>query len=196
MNHLAHLFLSPPDQQARIGNLLGDFARGVDPDTLPAQVRLGWQHHLAVDAFTDRHPEVLACKRCFSAQRRRFAGIALDVLFDHYLLRHWDRFCDTPSEVFIHEVYRDLERGRYLMPDTMARTTARMVQQDWFNAYRDLDQVGLALDRIAQRIRFSNRFEGMIEELRPLDATLEAHFLTFFPQLLAFSQTAEPSGFR
>ena len=56
--------------------------------------------------------------------------------------------------------------------------------------------MGLALDRIAQRIRFSNRFEGMIEELRPLDATLEAHFLTFFPQLLAFSQTAEPSGFR
>ena len=86
MNHLAHLFLAPDSPEARVGSLLGDFARGIVQDDLPAAVRDGLKHHRAVDAFTDQHPEVLASKRLFSPQRRRFAGVALDILYYDYLL--------------------------------------------------------------------------------------------------------------
>ncbi|WP_166263841.1 ACP phosphodiesterase [Marinobacter caseinilyticus] len=184
MNHLAHLFLSQPTVESRVGNLLGDFAQGLDVDALSDQVRVGLYNHRAVDAFTDHHPDVLACKPLFSAQRRRFSGIALDVLFDHYLLRHWARFTRIPKHLFIDSVYQDLAAGRELMPSRMAVTTARMVEHDWFNAYAHLDNIGFALDRIAGRIRFPNQFEGVIEEIRVLDAELEARFLRFFPELV------------
>ena len=75
MNHFCHLFLARPSVESRVGNLLGDFARGLDTRSLPEQVREGLEHHRAVDAFTDAHPEVLACKANFSHQRRRFSGI-------------------------------------------------------------------------------------------------------------------------
>lgn len=189
LNHLAHLFLAPNSREARVGSLLGDFIRGVNPDNLPAEVRLGLQHHRAVDAFTDRHPDVLASKRLFSHQRRRFAGVALDVLYDHYLLRHWHEFSDTNPERFIQEVYQDLEKSRHLMPERMIIVTRRMIEHDWFTAYADLDNIGFALDRIAGRIRFANRFSGIIEEIRENDRALEHHFLVFFPQLITFSDT-------
>lgn len=189
MNHFAHLFLAGETVESRVGNLLGDFARGLDTDRLPEPVRAGLMHHRAVDAFTDAHPQVLACKEHFSGQRRRFAGIALDILFDHYLLRHWDSFGHCDKNRFINELYRDLEAGSSLMPPTMARVTERMVIHDWFRAYQDFETVGTAMDRVAERIRFRHEFAGIIEEIRPLDAELEARFLTFFPDLLAFSRS-------
>lgn len=186
MNHFAHLFLARPTVESRVGNLLGDFAQGLNVETLAAPVKAGLINHRKVDAYTDSHPDVLTCKRLFSPQRRRFAGVALDVLFDHYLLRHWDTFASIPAQDFIASVYRDLEAGRHLMPPRMATTTARMIDNDWFNAYTELENIGYALDRIAGRIRFRNDFEGIIEEIRAYDLVLEEHFLNFFPSLLTF----------
>lgn len=185
MNHLAHLYLSEPNVESRVGNLLGDFARGIDPDALAPRVRAGLMNHRAVDRFTDAHPDVRACKTLFSRQRRRFAGVALDVLFDHFLLRHWNQFTDTPKGPFIESLYTDLRAGEYLMPDRMVRTTRHMITYDWFGAYEDLDNIGAALDRIAARIRFRNDFEGIIQEIRQHEPELEYRFLHFSRALMA-----------
>lgn len=62
----------------------------------------------------------------------------------------------------------------------MLKVTRRMVQHDWFGAYEDFENIGYALDRVADRIRFPNRFAGIIEEIRANDELLEAQFLQFF----------------
>lgn len=186
MNHLAHLFLAQPTVASRTGNLMGDFARGVNSSQLPEPVRLGLTNHRAIDVFTDRHDAVTASRRLFSAQRRRFAGIALDVLYDHFLILHWQRFATVEQDSFIAWVYRDLSRGRNAMPEHMYAVVSRMIEQDWFAAYSELGKVGYALDRVADRIRFDNRFAGAIEELNPLYDQLEDYFLQFFPELLDF----------
>lgn len=187
MNHLAHLFLAPDSPEARVGSMLGDFTRGVDIAALPHSVRLGVRHHLAVDSFTDKHPDVLASKRLFSAQRRRFSGIALDVLYDHFLLQHWNEFTDTDQNTFISAVYAELQNNEDLMTPDMSKTTRHLVSHDWFGSYRDLDNIGYALDRVATRIRFQNSFAGIIDEIRPLHSELEDRFLSFFPDLQTFA---------
>lgn len=183
MNHLAHLFLSPDSELHRVGSLLGDFARGLDPAALPSPVQEGLRHHRAVDAFTDQHPEVLASKRLFSSRRRRFAGVALDILYDHYLLRHWYRFSAVPPDDFIDQVYRELQENRPIMPEKMQTVTGQIARHDWFRSYQDLDNIGFALDRVASRIRFRHSFDGIIEEIKAHDQELEARFLSFFPDL-------------
>mgnify|MGYP000548355435 CR=1 FL=1 len=110
MNHLAHVFLAPDSPEARVGSILGDFTRGVDLSTLPDPVKQGVRHHRAVDSFTDQHPDVLASKQVFSRQRRRFAGVALDILYDHFLLKHWDRFSEIEQEAFIRGIYNELQQ--------------------------------------------------------------------------------------
>lgn len=191
MNHLAHVFLAPDSPEARVGSILGDFTRGIEVSALPASVQLGIRHHRAVDSFTDQHPEVLASKAVFSRERRRFAGVALDILYDHYLLRHWQRFSQTDRDIFIDRIYTELQCYEHLMPTKMARVTRLMVEHDWFGAYQDLTSIGYALDRVAGRIRFANRFTGMIEEIRANDQELESRFLRFFPELQYFAGDIE-----
>ena len=159
MNHLAHVFLAPDSPEARVGSILGDFTRGVD----------------------------LSALQVFSRQRRRFAGVALDILYDHFLLKHWDRFSEIEQEAFIRRIYNELQQKEHLMPDKMARVTRMMVWNDWFGAYQDLENIGKALDRVAGRIRFRNDFAGMITEIRANHEELEHNFLSFFPDLQEFA---------
>ncbi len=184
MNFLAHLYLSQPTVQARVGNLLGDFSRGLDIGSLPADVVTGLHNHRRVDALTDRHPAVVAARSCFSPQRRRFAGICLDVLFDHYLIHHWHSFSQQPLDQFLAESYRDLQQGLPLMPAQMQRVMARMIEDDWLSSYESLETVNFALNRIAGRIRFRHRFDDPIEEIRPNYQHFEAAFLSLFPDLI------------
>lgn len=192
MNYLAHLYFSDPTVESRVGNLLGDFARGVDINQLSLPVRQGLINHRAIDQFTDTHPQVRELKTLFSPQRRRFSGIVLDVLFDHFLIHHWHRYTTEPLDYFLDQAYDDLQKGLPLMPEQMQRVVGKMIEGDWIRSYEDIDQVGFALDRIASRIRFQNNFAGSISEIQHQYDALEAGFLQFFPDLTTFYQHNKP----
>ncbi len=184
MNHFAHLALARPTVESTVGNLLGDFARGVDIAALPPAVRAGLDNHRAVDRFTDAHPLVRDMKRRFSRRRRRFAGIALDIYFDHLLVNHWERLEGGDADAAIAAMYARMRAGRPLMPgERMRRVTRRMVEHDWFGSYRDLDAVAAALDRVAGRIRFRHRFYDAIEDLERQRREIRDGFLEFYPEL-------------
>src|SRR5205814_3083314 len=91
VNHIAHFLLAPQSVEGAIGTLLADFHRGsISPD-LPQAVADSLRLHRAIDSETDRYPDVHALKASFSAGHRRFAGLALDLYFDHCLVRDWPR---------------------------------------------------------------------------------------------------------
>ena len=189
MNYFAHLVLSQPTVESAVGNLLGDFAKGVKREQLDLAVTAGLDNHRAVDQFTDTHESIQALKRKFSPERRRFAGIALDVYFDHLLMQHWNNFDTRSLEQMIVEFYERMTLGQALMPsDQMRKTTQAMVEYDWFGSYRNIDSIAHALDRIALRLRFKNRFKNSIEDILANQAEIDAVFLVFFPELLAHVQ--------
>ena len=186
MNYFAHLVLAQPTVESTVGNLLGDFARGVDRADLPSPINAGLDNHRAVDHFTDSHPAIRDLKQLFQPERRRFAGIALDVYFDHLLMKHWSRYYSSPLHEVIDVFYRRMTAGRPIMPSrNMRNTTSRMVSYDWFGSYREIDSVAHALDRIAGRIRYENRFDNAIEDIIANQQEIEATFNDFFPELQA-----------
>ena len=186
MNYLAHLYFADNNSDSRIGNLLGDFCRGLDVSLLSDNCKAGLNQHRAIDRFTDQHAGVRLAKQLFSPQRRRFAGVALDLVFDHYLVKHWTLFSTVPFEFYKNQLYQQLWQERPLMPEAMANTITYLVQQDWFASYRQLENIGKALDRIAKRLRFSNDFAGCITDLTHNQLAFEQLFLQFFPQLQLF----------
>ncbi|MCP4489087.1 MAG: DUF479 domain-containing protein [Gammaproteobacteria bacterium] len=192
MNYFAHLVLSQPTLESTVGNLLGDFTKGVDQSTLSAPVRAGLYNHRAVDQFTDADVAVQSLKQLFSPQRRRFAGIALDVYFDHLLMHHWAQFYSHPLQRVINNFYQRMSEGRSLMPSKRMRTTTqRMVDYDWFGSYQDIDTISGALDRLAGRLRFENNFNNAIEDILANQAAIETTFLQFFPKLGEHIQTLQ-----
>ena len=186
MNHFAHLVLSQPTVESAVGNLLGDFARGLDLATLPSSVKAGLQNHRAVDSYTDRHPLIADLKNQFCSQRRRFAGIALDIYFDHLLINFWDRFEAGTPEQATAIFYQRLSAGQSMMPgEEMRRVTKRIIRYDWFSCYREIESIAESLDRVAGRIRFANSFDNAIEDLQRNEREIRETFFEFYPQLKA-----------
>lgn len=165
--------------------MLGDFGGLRHNKQLPVTVVNGLNNHYLVDKFTDSHDIIKATKSCFSTQRKRFSGIAIDVLFDHFLIKHWQQFHSQPLTTFKKHSYQLLNERVDEMPERMQRVVSSMTRNDWFKEYETLSGLGIALDNIAKRIRFKNNFAGSIEEIDLHYATLEEAFLAFFPLLIA-----------
>ena len=185
MNYLAHLRLAEDTAHSRTGNIMGDFRKFLNGQELPDEVRRGIENHQRVDRFTDHHPVVLESKKLFSQERRRFAGIILDVVFDHFLILHWEKFYEDQSEEFIQLSYTDLLGMKKIMPPHMQHIVSMMSDNDWLGSYRYLSNVGHALDGISSRLRFENTFSGAIEELEKHYVQLEANFQGFYPELVS-----------
>lgn len=192
MNYLAHLFLAPPDDLSRLGNIMADFMKDVDTDELPDTVLVGIQLHRSIDVFTDTHPVVRDLRKNFSSSRRRFSGVVLDVVFDHFLIKNWSLFCEDDLDEFIDSCHAALWRQRKHMPERMEMVVEWMIKRDWIRSYRDIERVGHALDGLASRLQVKHGFHGAIDEVESFYEDIESGFHIFFPQLVKYVGELSP----
>lgn len=188
MNHLAHLLLAHSKPASIIGNLAGDFVKGPLDDTWPPAIRAGIQLHRRLDSYTDAHPTVRAAKAVFSDRRRRFAGVILDVAFDHFLSLHWDQFHSDDRRVFIDQVYAILTEHQPSLPGELRQVAPVMIRRDWLARCETLAGTGEVLDRIASRSARAKPLIGSIEEVVSNLETLETSFLAYFPEAVRFAE--------
>ena len=190
MNYLAHLYLAGPGPEAKLGALLGDFVHGtLTLQDWGAVERREILVHRQVDRYTDQHPQVIAARRLFATGRQRYAGIALDVYFDHCLARDWAHYCDIPLDTFSAAFYPHLLARLEELPERLRRIAPLMAANDWLGSYRERDTVDLAVTRIATRLsRNGERLVECLDDLRRHEAQIASGFDAFFPQLLAHVQ--------
>ena len=192
MNYLAHVFLSHETPDAVVGAMLGDFVKGRAIDGWNDDVRAAILLHRAIDGYTDRHPLTRASRLLMSPERRRFAGILVDVFYDHFLARHWSRFHPLPLAEFTQMVYAALWPRRQEFPPRLQRILPSMIRDDWLASYADVAAVDAALNGMARRrFRYAERARplvGGVCELERNYPALEANFLAFAPQLRDFTR--------
>ena len=186
MNYLAHLYLSEGSPELLIGSILGDFVKGTIGVKYPQGVKIGIELHRRIDSYTDSHDTTLASRNLFSPTRRRYAGIIVDLCYDHFLCRHWQKFADVELADFISRAYDILLDHKALFPARLQAIVPVMICEDWLGSYRDLRGVEQALSRLSKRITRGDRLLGAIEEIKRHYLKLEANFLLFFPDLKYF----------
>ena len=183
MNWLAHLLLSEPSPEYRLGNLLPDLVRPADYAAMPATVMRGIACHRFIDRFTDSHSLVRQSIRRIPAPHSRVAGILIDMLYDHFLAVEWSLYCAMPLEDFAHEVYQGFTAVRSLVsPDLAARLQA-IAGADVLCSYRSLEGIEIALRRISARMRGEFALEAAMPSLREHYSELRGDFAVFFPDL-------------
>jgi acyl carrier protein phosphodiesterase len=187
MNFLAHLYLAGDCPERLVGQMMADFVRGRVSEELGDGIRAAIQAHRRIDAFSDRHPVVLRSKRRSGEENRRYAGVAVDLFYDHFLARHWERFSPVALEAFTHAAYETLLAREAIFPERMALVVRRMAAQDWLGSYREVEGIGCALRGISRRCRRENRLPEGVRDLRAHYAAFEDDFLTFFPEVVRFS---------
>lgn len=186
MNYLAHLHLGGQRPGQLLGSLYGDFVKGRLQGQFAPEVEAAIQLHRRIDTYTDSHPQVSAALSRFSLTRRRYAGIVIDVFFDHCLARDWAEYADRPLQQFTADVYRVLAAEPQL-PGRLAQIAPYMAADDWLGSYRDFQVLEQVLRGIARRLSQPEELTAAMGELERLYRPLSEDFRDFYPQLQSFA---------
>ncbi|MFY0731512.1 ACP phosphodiesterase [Pseudomonas sp. NFX15] len=187
MNYLAHLHLGGQRPGQLLGSLYGDFVKGRLQGQFAPDIETAIQLHRSIDVFTDRHPLVDVALSRFSLTRRRYAGIVLDVFFDHCLARDWALYADQPLALFTSDVYRVLSSEQQL-PERLAKIAPHMVANDWLGSYQEFEVLEQVLRGISRRLTRPEELAAAMQELRRLYEPLSEDFRLFYPQLQDFAR--------
>jgi acyl carrier protein phosphodiesterase len=191
MNYLAHLFLADDSTESLLGALLGDFVKGSLRDRYTEGIRRGIELHRKVDTFTDSHETVRQSKSRISPARRRFAGIIIDVFYDHFLAKNWSQYSQEPLSHFANRMYDALLENQTILPDRLQQILPFMIGQNWLCSYREIDVIDKVLNRMSQRIKRENSLEHSTEELVKNYDGFEADFNDFFPDLTDYAKVCK-----
>ena len=184
MNYLAHLFFSDNTPHSMLGNLLGDFIKGNVEGKFPLEVVEGIRNHRKVDTFTASNDIVSSSRKLISKERYRYAGIIIDVVYDHFLSRNWGFYSSAGLDEFIGTVYKNLVNHEVRIPHNAGLIIEKMIQEDWLRSYRTLEGVDTTFKRISKRMRRKNDLRTAVDELEVNYGRLNMHFLKFFPELI------------
>ena len=194
MNYLAHIYLARHSDRAMLGAMLGDFVRADFAGKYGAEMETEILIHRKVDAYTDSHPVVKAAREKFESGRRRFAGIVLDVFYDHALAQNWSSYCGIPLDDFIGDFYRALLENRALLPQRLAEIVPMIVDENWLGSYRDIAGFETTVRRISRRLsRNGDLVRDGLLDVRENYAFLCDGFDEFFPQLIRFAEAQRAS---
>ncbi|SDR95085.1 ACP phosphodiesterase [Pseudomonas fuscovaginae UPB0736] len=187
MNYLAHLHLGGRHPEQLLGSLYGDFVKGRVEGQFTPSIEAAIQLHRRIDVFTDSHSLVDQALSRFELTRRRYAGIVLDVFFDHCLARDWSLYAEGSLENFTAGVYRVLASEPRL-PGRLAQIAPYMAADDWLGSYRQFEVLGQVLRGISRRLSRPEEMVHAMGELEALYEPLSEDFRLFYPRLQAFSQ--------
>lgn len=184
MNWLAHLRLAPDEPLVRIGNLAGDFVQGVDLASLAPELRQGIAQHRAIDRFVDAHVATRRARARLDAPFRRFAGVLVDVFFDHFLARDWERLGDGRSlGAFADAIHAELRAHAALLPGRLRDVVPWMEAQRWLTSYARLEGIDAILARMGRRIARPTPLADGGAALRAQFDRLHGDFTVLWPDL-------------
>ena len=189
MNFLAHLHLAHLADSSLPGNLLADVVRGNPASLYPPDVVAGIYMHRRIDVMTDNLPEVKTARDWFRPQTRRVAPITLDVMWDHFLSRHWAQLSPTqPLDEFVRYAHSQVAT---ILPDSPPRfvnLNNYLWSERWMERYRDMAFIQNVLNGMANR---RPRLEALRDSWQDLDnhyPALETLFWRFYPHMMEQAQ--------
>ncbi|POT98058.1 ACP phosphodiesterase [Escherichia sp. ESNIH1] len=192
MNFLAHLHLAHLAQSSLSGNLLADFVRGNPDGTYPDEVVEGIRMHRRVDALTDALPEVREAKAWFRPETRRVAPITLDVMWDHFLSRHWAQISpDQPLPAFVRYARAQVVTILPESPPPFVNLNNYLWSENWLERYREMAFIQQVLNGMANR---RPRLDALRDSWHDLDAhypALETLFWQFYPRMMDQAQNKQ-----
>lgn len=186
MNFLAHLHLARLADSSLLGNLMADFTRGNPYDLWPDAVAAGIMLHRRVDVMTDALPQVRLARSYFRPETYRVSPVALDVIWDHFLSRHWDKIVpETSLPDFLEQARTEIKPHLATTPERFQNLNRYLWRDRWMEKYAEAPYLRNVLDGMASRrprlAALADCYGDFIDNYQ----SLETIFWQFYPQMMA-----------
>ncbi len=196
MNFLAHIYLSGDDDLVKIGNFMADGIRGRDFEKYPEKVQKGILLHRAIDTFTDAHPVFRQSTKRLHADHHHFAGVIVDIFYDHYLAMNWGKFSTEPLADFVSNFYKSLEYNFHILSERTKKMMPFMIDQNWLLSYKSVDGIEHILTQMDRRTGHKSNMKTSVASLKEFYTDYESEFLSFFEDVREFVKTKLSAGIK
>lgn len=190
MNFLAHIFLSGEKPKIMVGNFIGDFVKGRNfAVRFESEIARGIELHRSIDEFTDSHKVVAMSKDRLRPKYRHYAGVIVDVFYDHFLARNWNNYHPVLLPDYAERSYRILNEHHEFLPERVQQILPYMEKGNWLVNYARVEGIQRVLTGMARRTRFDSKMDESVNELLQSYDDFKHEFELFFPDLQAHSES-------
>lgn len=156
MNFLSHAFLAGESPALIIGGVAGDWIKGHLPGALPADLAQGAALHRAIDTWSESNDAFRRSRTRVSAGRRRYAGVLVDMFYDHLMARHWSSLHHQPLAEYCGRIYGLIRERLHELPADSHLAMDYMAREDWLGSYAHIEGIAAVLVRMSRRARQPN----------------------------------------
>ncbi|SHI51229.1 ACP phosphodiesterase [Algibacter luteus] len=188
MNYLAHIYLSGDNDLVTLGNFMADGIKGKKYKKYPKNIQIGILLHRHIDSFTDAHKTFRLSTKRLHEKYGHYSGVIVDILYDHFLAKNWDRYCDTPLSEYIDAFYDTLEANYDLLPLRIQKMMPYLLADNWLLSYATIEGISRVLDGMNRRTKNRSSMNEAVVELEAFYEEFENEFFEFFDELIATSK--------
>ena len=189
MNFLAHIYLSGDNDLIKIGNFMADGIRGKHFESYPLEIQKGIILHRAIDTFTDAHPIFRKSTKRLHEKYHHYAGVIVDVFYDHFLAKNWNTYSDEKLDDFVTRFYQSLHDNHINLSERTKGMMPYMIEHNWLVSYQTVEGINRILTQMDQRTKNESKMRFATNELSEFYPEFEEEFTNFFQELILFSNT-------
>jgi acyl carrier protein phosphodiesterase len=152
MNYLSHLFLSPEEPLVIQGNFIGDIIRRREEILLHEGHKTGVALHRFIDHQTDHHPIVVKHRGALYTHFRKYAGVILDIYYDHLLFLNWADLANEPFLDFEQRMYGHLTFELESLPERIQIIINGMTSSRWLRTYTSEEGMRRVIERTKMKM--------------------------------------------
>jgi acyl carrier protein phosphodiesterase len=187
MNFLAHIYLSGDNDLIKIGNFMADGIRGKHFESYPTDVQKGIILHRAIDTFTDSHPIFRQSTKKLHENYHHYAGVIVDVFYDHFLAKNWTKYSDEKLDLFVERFYQSLHNNPAVLSERTKGMMPYMIEHNWLVSYQTVEGINRILTQMDHRTKNESKMRFATNELSEFYSEFETEFSEFFKELILFS---------
>jgi acyl carrier protein phosphodiesterase len=186
LNFLAHIYLSGNSRDVLIGNFIGDYVKGKEYTHYPAGIQKGILLHRHIDSFTDQHPVTRSSKKFISERYGLYAGIVVDIFYDHFLSVRWDKYSDMSLSTYVRDRYKMLNTGFSHFPSGVKNWFPYFIKSNWLETYTSFEGLVMVFKRMSYRTSLPDHSDYAVEMLNKNYDELRDGFYEFFEELCTY----------
>jgi len=188
MNFLAHIYLSGNNKNIIIGNFIADGIRGKKYKDYPKDIQTGILLHRNIDTYTDAHKTVRESTKRLHEKYGHYAGVIVDILYDHFLAKNWNNYSNVPLEDYVEKFYDILEDNFDILPARIQKMMPYMIADNWLLSYASIEGIAKVLEGMNRRTKNRSQMNLAVNELQEFYNEFEDEFTRFFEELIQFSK--------